>query len=83
MVIAPKHEETNLAVISICLIMSFVFNSSQQYKRSNRGRDVVSYTFSFILAKTKSIQNNFYEVFVQISGKCRKYLANIGTSANV
>ena len=56
---------------------------SQQYKKSNRGRDTLSNTFSFTLTKTKSIRNDFYEVFVQISGKDKKYLANIGTPANV
>ena len=41
-------------------------------------------TFNFILAKIrKSIRSNFCYVFVQMSGKYRKYLAHIGTPANV
>ena len=53
---------------------------SQQYKKSNRGYDILSHTFSFILAKTqKSIWNNFYDVFIQISGKYKKYLTQRDT----
>ena len=41
-------------------------------------------TFNFILAKIqKSIRSNFCYVFVQMSGKYRKYLAHVGTPANV
>ena len=41
-------------------------------------------TFNFILAKIrKSIRNNFCYVFVQMSGKYKKYLTHIGTPANV
>ena len=53
---------------------------TQQYKKSNRGHDILSYTFSFILAKTqKSIWNNFYDAFIQISGKYKKYLTQRDT----
>ena len=48
---------------------------SQQYKKSNRGHDIFLYTFSFILAKTQiSIWNNFDDIFIQISGKYKKYV---------
>ena len=48
---------------------------SQQYKKLNRGDGILSHTFSFILAKTqKSNWNNFYDVFIQISGKYRSIL---------
>ena len=51
-------------------------SDSQQYKKSNRYHDFLSH--NFVLAKThKWIRNNFREVFVQISGKCKKYLAHI------
>ena len=83
-----KHEKTNLAIIEFFLIFPSLLAFSQQYKKSNRGCDIISYNFSFILAKTKSIQNDFYEVFVQISGKYKKYLAYVSSiyvsvSANV
>ena len=53
---AWKNESGSYSIIfSLCLAFS------QQYKKSNRGRDIVSYTFSFILAKSKSIWNDFCE----------------------
>ena len=53
-------------------------------KKSNRGHDILLHTFIFILAYTqKSIQNNFYDEFIQFSGKYKKYLAHIGIPANV
>ena len=42
-------------------------------KKSNMGHDINLYTFSFILVKTeKSIWNNFYDIFIQISGEHKK-----------
>ena len=39
-------------------------------------------SFSFVLAKTqKSIWNNFYDIFIQISGKYKKYLTQRDTPA--
>ena len=39
-------------------------------------------SFSFVLAKTqKSIWNNFYDIFIQISGKYKKYLTKRDTPA--
>ena len=80
--VATKHEKTNVAVISICLIISFILTLSQQYKKSNRGHYILSYIFSLILNKTpKSIWNNFYDVFIQISGKYKKHLTQRDTPA--
>ena len=55
---------------------------SQQYKKSNRGHDILLYNFSFILAITQiSIWNNSYDIFVQIPGKYKKYLTQRDTLA--
>ena len=61
-----KHEKTNLAVISICLIISLFSTFNQQYKKSNMGHDILSYTFSFILAKT---QKSIWITFVTYSSR--------------
>ena len=40
------------------------------------------YTFNFILAKTQnSIWNDYYDAFIQISGKYKKYLTQRDTPA--
>ena len=46
------------------------------------GHDILSYTFSSILVKIeKSIWNNFYDVFIQNSGKYKEYLTQRHTPA--
>ena len=67
-----KALKTSLAVISTT--DSFILKFGEQYKKSNRDHDMISYTFNSPPAKAqKSTRNNFRIVFVQIPDTHKKY----------
>ena len=77
-----RHEKTNTAVIQIGMIISFILNFYQKYKKSNRNHNILSQTFNFTLVKTQELTLNYLSIRPN-SWHNKKSLAQIATPANI